>query len=160
MGIFDKVSGKQADEKSFAMTPPSVPAGVVAIVLVLVTLPRNFPHHGLPPTLPQMHSSRQTFSRGQLGRVDFLGTTLLLSATVLLVTALEEAGVQYRWNSAFVIAILAVSVLSWIAFFAWSRRITRMEGIREPVFPWRFVKSRVCIGLLVYYIPLIGQLLK
>lgn len=140
MGVFNKVSGKQADEKSAAMTPHSAPAGVVAIILVLVTLPRNFPHHGLPPTLPQMQ--RQAFSRGQLGRVDFLGTTLLLSATVLLVTALEEVGVQYRWKSAFVIVLLVVSALSWIAFFAWSRRITRLEGVREPIFLWKFLESR------------------
>lgn len=122
----------------------------MSIVLVSVAIPRNFPHHGLPPSLHEPKTFKQSFSRAQFRRVDFLGTALLLSATIFLVTALEEADVQYAWDSAFVIVVLALSAISWIAFLAWSRRVTRIEGKREPVFPWRFVTSRVCIGLLMY----------
>ena len=128
----------------------SVPAGAVSIILVLITIPRNFPHHGIPPSLHQTQTLRRSSLRAQLLRADFVGTTLLLSATVFLVTAFEEAGVQYQWHSAFIIAVLVVSAVSWIAFLAWSRKITHMEGLREPVFPWRFVESRVCMALLVY----------
>lgn len=127
----------------------SVPAGAVAIILLLLAIPKNFPHHGLPESVYPRQSVRHRFTRAQLGRIDFLGTALLLSATVLLVTALEETGIQFQWKSPFVITILVLSALSWIAFFAWSERITSAEKSREPVFPWRFVQSRVCIGLLL-----------
>ena len=92
---------------------------------------------------------RKNFSKAQLGRVDLLGTFLLLSATILLVGALEEAGVRFQWGSAFVIVVLILSGLSWTAFFAWSRRVTHAAGVREPVFPWRFVQDRVSIGLFL-----------
>lgn len=127
----------------------NVPAGVVAIILLLIAIPTNFPRHGLPPSSYKPLTLRQSFSKTQFNRVDFLGTTLLLSATILLVSALEEAGTQYKWRSVFVIVVLLMSGLSWIAFLAWSWKITRAATAREPIFPWRFMQSRVRIGLIV-----------
>ena len=92
---------------------------------------------------------RERFSKKQILRVDFLGTTLLLSASILLVVVLEQTEIQYEWSSPFAIVVLIVSALSWIGFLAWSWKVTRSEGRCEPIFPWRFMQSRVCIGLLV-----------
>lgn len=114
----------------------SVPAGAVSLGLLCITIPRNFANHGLPKSSPLVIPLKQRFSRAQIRRVDFLGTALLLCATTLLVTALEEANVQYEWSSGFIIAILILSALSWIAFLAWFKFITRSEGVREPIFPW------------------------
>lgn len=112
-------------------------------------MPRHFPHHGLPQATYDPMTWLQTFSKAQFRRVDFLGTGLLLSATILLVAPLEEADVTYAWDSAFVIVLLIVSGISWIGFLFWSRKVTRGSGAREPVFPWRFMQSRVRIGLLL-----------
>lgn len=120
----------------------------MAIIILMITIPAYFPYHGQP-----LHSKRNTghvFSRENLKRLDFLGAALLLVATLLLVTALEEAGIRFPWKSAFVIILLIVSGLLWIMFLGWERRVTRAASIREPVFPWRFVQSRVWVGMLLY----------
>lgn len=85
-------------------------------------------------------------------RLDLIGAILLLIATLSLVAALEEADVNYLWKSAFVITLLTISGTCWIAFLIWSHRITSRERsqLREPVFPWRFVQSRVLGGMLLY----------
>ena len=111
-------------------------------------IPPNFPHHGQPSY--SAGKSGQVFSRSSLKRVDFPGALFLLIATLLLVTALEEAGSRFPWKSAFVITLLTASGLLWVIFLAWERFVTKAERLREPVFPWRFVQSRVWIGMLLY----------
>lgn len=124
-------------------------AGFVAALLLLVNIPKNFPHHGLSRSVYTPLTLRQCFSQKQTRRVDFLGTALLLSASILLVVVLEETGIHFEWRSAFAIAVLIVSCLSWLGFLVWSWKVTRTEGVREPVFPWRFMQSRVFMGILV-----------
>jgi uncharacterized iron-regulated membrane protein len=75
---------------------------------------------------------------------------MLLIATLCLVAALEEAGIGYPWRSAFVITLLAISGILWVAFLLWERKVTLAATAREPVFPWRFVQSRVWLGMLLY----------
>ncbi|KAM0145728.1 hypothetical protein ACHAQE_011114 [Botrytis cinerea] len=123
--------------------------GAIAIVLLSLALPKNYPHHHLPESMYKPKTLRESFSRQQFGRVDFLGTGLLLCAAILLIVALEETGVDYNWNSGFIIAVLTISIISWISFFAWSWKITSWDGTREPIFPWRFVTSRTCAGLFI-----------
>lgn len=89
------------------------------------------------------------FSRKSLKRVDFLGVALLLAASFAFVTPLEEAGIHFDWNSSFVITLLTLSGFLWIAFLAWERRVTAASSVREPVFPWRFMQSRVRVGLIL-----------
>ena len=122
--------------------------GALPALFTFVAIPEHFPHHDLPATEYKLLTLRQSFSREQMRRVDYLGTLLLLSATILLVVVLEQTAIQYRWDSAFAIVLLIISGLSWMLFLAWSWKLTRAEGVQEPVFPWRFVQSRICIGLL------------
>lgn len=113
-------------------------------------MPNGFPHHGVQR---EKRSSSTRISGGKVfQRLDLVGAILLLIATLFLVAALEEADVNYPWRSAFVITLLTISGICWIAFFIWSRRITLRERLqlREPVFPWRFVQSRVLVGMLLY----------
>ncbi|KAI9842654.1 MAG: hypothetical protein M1837_007021 [Sclerophora amabilis] len=91
----------------------------------------------------------QVFTKKALKRVDWFGATLLLAASLLLVTALEEAGIRYPWRSALVITFLVVSGILWITFVAWEHRVTRAASAQEPVFPWRFFQSRVRIGMIL-----------
>ncbi len=149
MGILLKVSHSNLNESSLTNASISACAGSVAAILLLFTVPRNFPYHGLPQSVHKPLTLRQSFSRQQIRRVDFLGTALLLSASVLLVTVLQETGTEYKWHSAFAIIVLIVSGLSWLAFLGWSWKVTRDQDVREPVLPWRLIQSRVCIGLLM-----------
>lgn len=125
------------------ISPQSVPAGIVGVAALIICMPSKFPHHGLP-------NEAQSVSMKSFKRVDFLGVGLLLAATVLLVAALEEAGTLYPWKSAYVITLLTISGLLWIIFLFWERMVTFAEGIREPVFPWRFLQSRIWFGMLMY----------
>lgn len=121
----------------------SVPAGAVAASVLAIMLPNGFPNHG---KTRYINGWRDTWVN--LKRVDFVGATLLLTATIILIVALEEAGVRFPWKSAFVITLLAVSGILWIVFLIWERMITLKEGSREPVFPWRFIR-RVWICMLL-----------
>ena len=118
----------------------------VALCVLLVNIPRDFPYHGQPT---HKRNKRRTY-RESLERVDFLGFIFLLAATILLVAPLEEAGIRYAWNTPFIIALLVLSGLFWIAFVIWSWKITETAGNCEPVFPWRFLQSRIWIGMIMY----------
>lgn len=125
----------------------SVPMGTFAVVILLAILPSGFPNHG-------EHSAEKRgfwnmFSVKRVAKVDFLGSILLLIATVFLVAALEEAGTRFPWRSPFVITLLTVSGVLWVVFLAWERKVTRASRLREPVFPWRFIQSRVWIGMML-----------
>jgi Kef-type K+ transport system membrane component KefB len=89
------------------------------------------------------------FSKKTFKRVDFIGAALLLVATTFSVAALEEAGREYAWDSAFVIAFLIIASLVWILFIIWERTTSSTSGLREPVFPWRLMGSRIWIGMVL-----------
>ena len=136
----------------------SVPAGLITIVVMHLSLPPNYPFHGLPSSSYQVLKWREKLSKEQIGRIDVPGTIALVSATVFLVAALEEANSQYTWGSTFVVISLVVSCISWAAFFTWSWWTTGSAALREPVFPWRFIQSRVCIGLFGYLNSSVGNI--
>ena len=124
----------------------NVPAAAPAIAIVAFVVPRGFPYHNNPK------SFKTLVSRVNLKRVDFLGSTMLLLATLSLVAGVEEAGLSRSWDSAFVISMLVVSGILWIAFLLWERHITKSDslpGAVEPVFPWRFVQNRVWMGMIM-----------
>ena len=125
----------------------SVPAGVVAGIVVLFSIPNRFPHHAKPEEFSKRFG--HPFSSQNLRRIDVPGAILLLIATLFLVAALEEAGVEYPWRSAFVITLLTISGLAWIAFVLWERMITLHTRHTEPVFPWRFFQNRAWIGMIL-----------
>ncbi|KAF1974063.1 MFS general substrate transporter [Bimuria novae-zelandiae CBS 107.79] len=131
----------------------NVPAAFPAVVIVFFAVPRGFPYHDNPTSLKEL------MSKATLQRVDFLGSALLLLATLSLVAGVEEAGLSHGWHSAFVIAMLVVSGILWIAFLFWERYITQRDevpGAIEPVFPWRFMQNRVWMGMIINAIFLGG----
>ena len=119
------------------------------MIVLVMALPGRFPYQGLPERADMPQRVWKVFSIKSLKRVDFIGAALLLAASFLFVTPLEEAGVHYSWSSAFIITLLTISGFLWIAFLAWERRVTVASGVREPVFPWRFMQSRVRVGLIL-----------
>ncbi|KAF2821599.1 MFS multidrug transporter-like protein [Ophiobolus disseminans] len=126
----------------------NLPTALPALLIVFWCVPRGFPYHGRPKRFKQLS---HLMSRATVKRVDFLGSALLLLATLSLVPAVEEAGLSHGWRSAFTMTLLVTSEILWILFFLWERQVTRnkdMAGVTEPVFPWRFVQNRVFVGML------------
>lgn len=131
----------------------SVPAGGVALVGLGVFIPNGYPYHGTPPSTS---SYSTTLSSKTLQRIDWLGAGLLLAATIFLCTAVEQAGIQFPWRSGFVISMLVVSGVLWLVFLGWERGVSKREdggGKREAVFPWRFLRGRVMVGMLLFVLP-------
>ncbi|KAF2829410.1 MFS multidrug transporter-like protein [Ophiobolus disseminans] len=124
----------------------NVPSGVLCIAILIFTLPNGFPNHNCSRERPRSESGFQ-----KIRRLDLIGTLLLLTSSILLVTGLQQAGNPYRWDSPLIVTCLVLSALTWTSFFSWSRYATAQEQPegREPVFPWRFVQSRVRIGMLI-----------
>ncbi len=120
------------------------------MVILSIVLPADYPYQGGHPSNPR--KGQNTLSQRSLQKIDFLGGVLLLASTVLLVCALEEAGIEYKWSSALVITFFVVAALLWICFCCWERYITDHTKKQEPVFPWRFVRSRIFVGMLLWVI--------
>ena len=118
---------------------PSVPGGVLAIALVAISLPVNFPYHD--SQLP-----RESLS---LRRIDFLGALLLLAAMTLHITGFQQAANLYEWTSAGVLAPLLVSAFFWATFLTSQWYVAKPQRQLDPVFPWRFCQNRLVMGIIV-----------
>ncbi|KNG88688.1 hypothetical protein ANOM_003111 [Aspergillus nomiae NRRL 13137] len=133
----------------------NIPPAALAGILLILLLPNRFPNHHVPrderTSFSIQKSIFQTFRK-----VDMLGSSMLLVATVCLVAALEEANQAYEWKSPFTIVMLVISGVTWVLFLAWERQVTLTSTQVEPVFPWRFVHNRVWVGMLVNSIFLGG----
>ncbi|RDL41698.1 uncharacterized protein BP5553_01677 [Venustampulla echinocandica] len=128
----------------FLLNPP---AAFVAIIALAFAFPSTFPDIKPPSTArtTMFHS----FSLKSIRKVDFLGTALLLGASIFLITALQQVENYGTWSSALTIALLVLSGPLLLAFLAWERRVTSEDSVTEPVFPWRFVKSRQWMGMIM-----------
>ena len=113
------------------------------MVLALVAIPARFPNH----ERPRQHE--KSLFGDATRRIDFPGFFLFLSACLLLVCALQEAGTDYSWSSPLIISFLIISGVLWAAFLGWQRVIEYQDTIREAVFPWRFMTNRVLMGTLL-----------
>lgn len=123
----------------------SVPASVVALMLMMMAIPPNFPYGA-----SRRHRTiKQVFSKEALYKIDFLGFALLLLSSLLLITGFEQAATNLRWKSASVIVPLVISGALWVSFFGWSWTLNRGGHAQEPVFTWRFVQNRELLGLLL-----------
>ncbi|EFX01921.1 major facilitator superfamily transporter multidrug resistance [Grosmannia clavigera kw1407] len=89
--------------------------------------------------------------RRSLGRLDIIGSFLLLASTVLLVIALQEAGsLVVAWNSLLVLVSLTLAAVSLALFIGWESLLWSGSnwGI-EPVFPLRLLQNRVYSACLI-----------
>ena len=91
---------------------------------------------------------RRKFSKASFHRIDILGVLLLLTASVLLVFALEEAGTRYSWSSPVIISIIVLAGASWLLFIFWEHYAGKSELVQEPIFPLRLLKNRMVVGML------------
>lgn len=129
------------------LTSNSAPTGSACVLGLVIFLPNTFPHHHR--SRDASVEARTTCSRNQFLRLDPIGATLLLCASVLLVISLEQGGNSYSWRSPFIIICFSLCGICWLCFFAWSRFATDREDMEGPVFPWRLVQTRYCLGMLL-----------
>lgn len=113
----------------------NAPAGFVALVLILVTLPRR----------PRSDESMLS----KLKRVDYLGAFLVLSSTVLFVTALEQGGTGYSWKSALVLSLLIISIFLSSACLFWSWYLQHSSKTQEPMLVWNLFADRFVAGIFL-----------
>lgn len=147
MGILSQVSifCSLLPLRQNAYALPSIPAGLVALVLIQLSMPRDFPFMGSP------QHAQSKFSMASLRKVDYTGTTLLLAASVLLVSALEEGGTEYSWRSACVLVLLFTSVLAWAAFFIRAKlQSSQKNKDHQSVLPWHLITNRFWASITLH----------
>ena len=123
----------------------NLPVGVVALVLVLVAMPAGFPDSDAMASPKCFGLFEHKVSLRN--RVDYPGFVMLLASCVLLIVAIEEAGISYAWRSALVITCLVIAGVLLVVFVGWQWYMDYSKSQREPIFPWDFFKTRVLMGI-------------
>ncbi|EED21289.1 efflux pump antibiotic resistance protein, putative [Talaromyces stipitatus ATCC 10500] len=118
----------------------NLPIGGLAIGLLLLALPAKVGRRSPPHRLGWF---------SHLRRIDIVGAIILLTATLPLITALNEVYVQFKWPEARTIVLLVLSGVAWFVFFAWENAVTREKNVPEPIFPSRFFKNPNWMGMLL-----------
>ncbi|KAI1342767.1 putative multidrug resistance protein fnx1 [Xylariaceae sp. FL0016] len=134
----------------------NAPVGIMAIVIAFFALPTGFPYHGQPNHHPK--TFKHMTAKSTLDRIDIPGTILILFAAVAITAGFEEADGQFAWRSAYVITLLTVGGLLWIALVIWERHVTLAARVREPVLPWRFLVNRHMVSILLHLLLLGGPI--
>lgn len=84
--------------------------------------------------------------------LDFLGSFLVIAASVLVVYAFQNAGTnvgEEPWNQATFIAAVAAGIVCWIALFAWEVFFERRWPQKMAAFPLSLFRNHVYgFGLL------------
>lgn len=114
-----------------------------------------------------VHNPRTRFREG-LAAIDWLGTVLILSVTLMLLLGLDFGGTVFPWSSAKVICLLVFGTLA-IGFFVYSER----RLAKYPLMPLAIFKDVSNVALFVvgfsqgmafiaaeYYLPLYLQSVK
>lgn len=109
----------------------NLPICAVAILIVLLAWPSDQTHNA--------------FSTRAFRSIDILGCLLLLSASVLFVFALQQAGsFTYAWDSGAIITCLVLAATTLLAFIGWQLWLaSRPDLIIKPVFPMHVIRHRV-----------------
>ena len=112
----------------------NVPCGVLVLVIIVVSWPNSVDRRSL-----ELH-------KVSLVQLDYVGTVLLMAATVLLVVAMQEAGTSdYPWGSPQIIGLLSGSGVSTVTLLVWTAFLEKGSTKLPitPTFPARFLKQRV-----------------
>lgn len=126
-----------------------MPVGVPLALIAIFAIPNGFPYHN---RIDRNLSENSVGAENVWARIDMPGTLLLLLETLAFTACFQEAESCFKWDSAYVITLLVVSVILWTALMIWERRVTLASGTREPVLPWRFFTDRVTLGLFARFI--------
>ncbi|KAJ5940198.1 hypothetical protein N7516_000366 [Penicillium verrucosum] len=120
----------------------NAPLCVIAIVVIIVAMPKHF---GLDQHTP---SFRTRASYRSFANLDIMGSLLMMAGSFLIVAVLNETNLAFSWSSRDAIALLVLTGVSWIAFFAWEWYISGIPG-KDPIFPKRWLFDRPWLGILI-----------
>ncbi|THY18951.1 MFS general substrate transporter [Aureobasidium pullulans] len=110
------------------------PIGVIAAVLFLLTWPGED---------MMKHPPRRSWKR-----LDFLGSFLLIAASVLVVFAFQQAGLTPNsWTKAIFLAPLLIGLLCWIILFAWE--LFASTHSISTILPPRLLKRRIYTSAVI-----------
>ncbi|KAJ5277304.1 hypothetical protein N7524_003457 [Penicillium chrysogenum] len=102
-------------------------------------------HFGLDQHTP---SFRTRASYRSFANLDIMGSLLIMAGSFLIVAVLNETNLAFSWSSRDAIALLVLTGVSWIAFFAWEWYISGIPG-KDPIFPKRWLFDRPWLGILI-----------
>ncbi|KAI9375344.1 hypothetical protein BJX61DRAFT_494426 [Aspergillus egyptiacus] len=123
----------------------NLPTAAIGLGLIYLAMPAAFPDLASPRSL-LCAPKRVNF----LTQVDYPGFVALLAASVLLIVAIEEAGIAFSWDSAVVVVFLVLAGVFFLLFLGWEWSIHRRGDpnttAQKSVFPWEFVTNRVFMG--------------
>jgi len=104
----------------------------------------------------------------KLQRVDYIGSVTLITATTLILLALQWGGTTYLWSSAIIVCLLIAGILLMAAFVLVETRLAK-----EPIIPphlfknWRITSvlfSNFFFGItffgVEYYLPMFYQVVQ
>ena len=131
----------------------AIPIGLTALVTVILLLP-----------LKKVDGS----IKSKLAKIDYVGTALVLAASVLVLLGLNWGGQQYPWSSPHVLVTLILGAVVFVAFGIVEARVAKL-----PLMPMRLFKiptvssvlvQTVCSGgifyLLLFFVPQFAQVVK
>jgi EmrB/QacA subfamily drug resistance transporter len=96
----------------------NMPLGIIATFFTLNVM-RGLPRHERPH------------------RLDFIGSALIVLATISFMFALTSGGVRYAWNSPLIIGLIAASAVFSVLF------VVRLLTAPEPLIPLTILKDKV-----------------
>ena len=120
----------------------NVPCGVVALVVLVFAW----------PSPPNPYPNLRAPLKALVHHVDFLGTFLLLAASVLLIFGLEQAGAaEYPWDSPIIVSTLTVAGVCFLSLAAWIAFLDLMKGKVpiNPILPVRLLTNRILIAAVL-----------
>ncbi|KIP07377.1 hypothetical protein PHLGIDRAFT_105716 [Phlebiopsis gigantea 11061_1 CR5-6] len=89
--------------------------------------------------------------RGKLGRMDWVGSFLIIASSCATVIGLTWGGVQFPWASANVLVPLVLGLVGLVGFFVYEA-----IGAQEPIIPFTLVSNRTSLsGYLQNFIAFI-----
>ena len=125
----------------------SIPVAVISLILLIAFMPQRLQTE---PAFLRLGSSGKSGAWGQkTARIDVLGALLLLGGCLLLSTGLEQATANETFASPKILPLLILSGFMWIMFVSWQWFVTQRLSYPEPVLPWRLLKNRVILGMLM-----------
>ncbi|GAK68325.1 MFS general substrate transporter [Moesziomyces antarcticus] len=131
----------------------AVPIALIALVSVILLLP-----------LKKVDGS----VKSKLAKVDYLGTALVLAATVLLLLGLNWGGQQYAWSSPHVLVTLILGAVIFVVFGLVEAYVAPLPLVPMRLFAIGTVSSvlvqTLCSGgiffLLLFFVPQFTQVVK
>ena len=122
--------------------------------------------------LPSYHPKMGVPVRERIRRLDYLGISIFIGASVSLIMAIAFGGAVYRWGSGQIIGLFVCSGVLWISFCL-QQGFSILTTVKDRLFPVQFLQSYemcilfaqiaaciTCIFIPVYFIPLFFQFVR